>query len=1132
MYIENYKSFDKVLLNAWENEMKPYIFQKFPITKDGLFTVNSDLEFVINIIDSLKEEYKNNTTISENNKNNDKEKDINNKNTKDIKKEDEDDDEEEDEVHHHSICFYSFQKLNANKSKSENTQINKKETKDKDNKKDEKLNNDEAKKIKELIKEQNISNINKYLIEFIDENIVPPRRTNSMLDIRPHSETIKRKKTCKKTCEISTIEDNLNLNINLNINDLISHYDDLNNHTIIGINTKDLESNKNKKSDNKKKKVEKNKKNEEKKSNNNNNIEKKEKEKDLFENIFKKGEETNFEKNKKIKTHFRSKSLNLLKEMTPVFKDDIEEEGNSIAYKMPDKKLICIYPDILLKKIIFEDFINNNILLINHFCQQCFSFVNREIFFRKIFHCYKFYKNKNTSRENLQNLIEFINILVISMFEYSQKINLKDIFVGHIKNFYMELIEDLVSSFDFDEEGDENNKSDTDENNDLSSFRFESIDFGVLNDNRNKNIKINYNFKMNKKDLINMNLNIELKDINIFIYKEKENKKNKNKYEELFPDVNAVSKSLTFRAPSSPNPKTFFLSKSDFKKNYKEEKNGKSKNNKSSKLVTFNGEKITLPFIIEENEYENEKEKKEEKEEKEENKNCEKKGESNELEEKKEQNEEKQKLFQITKTLKLSQITPTKKALKNINGEEEQKEKSDDEENKKKNKLLYSDKSNSDNSSASSKSENQSDNENDNKIFNFKERNRKNISEKKEKENKEKLELINNILKTKNIPEKLLSLNEKILEPLQYILILFGKEINGEPSYKDLKEAKDHINFYKRLKIIKNEQKKIFILPRKRQKRLTKNYSSIFSYSSKTKINVRQYLYKGYFCIIDWKTEEIGDQLMLISKSLLNKIHPREFYKAIFLKKDKEKTSPNVVKCITNFNRLTSFIIEDILSYDYPKERAKVYEKWVLIAQYCKDNKDYNDLIAIFSALNNYIITGLRMTLKEVRGRINSTFKQICNFCSVEGNYKYIREDMDNCEKTGEVFIPYLGMLMRDINFFEESSKYINEHGCFNFEKIEKIYNLIMKYFRFKKIPQKKSKIEELMFFEDLEDITEEQLEEIANKLEPEFKMADIQKPGKRLNNIDIKYFEKYKIKSSLSANIRDNYGRNTISGL
>lgn len=163
--------------------------------------------------------------------------------------------------------------------------------------------------------------------------------------------------------------------------------------------------------------------------------------------------------------------------------------------------------------------------------------------------------------------------------------------------------------------------------------------------------------------------------------------------------------------------------------------------------------------------------------------------------------------------MKISQIKPhsSKKELKNINEEDNQKEKSDDEENKKKNKSSHSDKYNSDNNSLFSKSENQSDNENENKnkIFNFKERkNTKDMSEIEEKENKEKLELINNILKTNNIPEKLVSLNEIFSEQIQYILNLFKKNYDGQPSYQILKEAKDHINFYKNLKIIKNEQKK------------------------------------------------------------------------------------------------------------------------------------------------------------------------------------------------------------------------------------------------------------------------------------------------------------------------------------
>ena len=39
------------------------------------------------------------------------------------------------------------------------------------------------------------------------------------------------------------------------------------------------------------------------------------------------------------------------------------------------------------------------------------------------------------------------------------------------------------------------------------------------------------------------------------------------------------------------------------------------------------------------------------------------------------------------------------------------------------------------------------------------------------------------------------------------------------------------------------------------------------------------------------------------------------------------------------------------------------------------------------------------------------------------------------CEQEGDSFIPYLGMLLRDINFMEESFKYINEKGLFRGRK-------------------------------------------------------------------------------------------------
>ena len=182
----------------------------------------------------------------------------------------------------------------------------------------------------------------------------------------------------------------------------------------------------------------------------------------------------------------------------------------------------------------------------------------------------------------------------------------------------------------------------------------------------------------------------------------------------------------------------------------------------------------------------------------------------------------------------------------------------------------------------------------------------------------------------------------------------------------------------------------------------------------------------------------------------------------------------------------------------------------------------YDDLISIFSVFNHYIITGLKLTLKEVKTKANSTLNKIKNFCQVDGNYKKIRLDMDNCNRNGEVFIPYLGMLLRDLNFFEEKSKYINDKGYINFEKIEKIDGLFQSYFKFKYCKdENKNSIPELEFFNDLEDITEEQLDERANEIEPNTPNCKIEdkekekKNKKELTNIDKKYFEKYKIKDN-----------------
>ena len=274
------------------------------------------------------------------------------------------------------------------------------------------------------------------------------------------------------------------------------------------------------------------------------------------------------------------------------------------------------------------------------------------------------------------------------------------------------------------------------------------------------------------------------------------------------------------------------------------------------------------------------------------------------------------------------------------------------------------------------------------------------------------------------------------------------------------------------------------------------------------KINISQNMPKKYFCVDDWGVQKLGEKLIKITKNLLNKIDYKELYGALFTKNAKEINCPNVMENIKKFNSLIMFIIEDILSYDFPKDRARMIDKWVLVAQYCRNRKDQSNCFAIKSAMSHYIITGLNLTLKEIKAKTKSILNELDGYCSLEGNYKNFREEIKNINKN-EFYVPYLGLLLRDFTFFEENGKYLIQGNLINFDKIEKVQNSLDNFFKYKEAADhvKVEDNDELNFFANLETKSESELETLANQLEPEFKLRPLQQKEKRLTQIDNKYF-------------------------
>ena len=672
----------------------------------------------------------------------------------------------------------------------------------------------------------------------------------------------------------------------------------------------------------------------------------------------------------------KNKSFLLTGTLTKDFKDEEELEGISIIFKEQTKKIKLITYDLLLKKIVTENFIEKNPIQIFSFCQQCFCFIDREILFNKIFECYNFYKEKKTPMSQLANLIKFLSILVIEMYEYYSIVKFDEPSLNLLKTFYNNTIFEICELINKEAEEKEENEE---------NFN--------INDFQNKLEEYNEDEEDNKKDVFK-DRNSEYQDDNKEI--------NRERFD-------------TFVGRKEEGRYSSFLD-----------------NNNGKDQITRN----TINMAYEQYEKEDKKSKKDKKK------------------EEKEKKKEKKK---------------------------------DDEKKKKKGLGLH--------------------------FFHIKKEKPVKVEDKKgkkenENELKEKFKIIQEL---KTAPS---SIEEEILNYLRNMLLLFHLE---EPNKKDLNQAKRYVDFYKDInkKMAEAIGKPV---PESKGKHMMAKSVTVGDITKKHKLKLHDN--DGFFDVLDWNKKEIGEKLISISKSLINKVQRREIYKAIFLKKDKEKTCPNVMENIDKFNRLTFFIIQDILSYDFAKDRARIMEKWIKIANYCKERRDYNDCVAINSALNNYIITGLKKTNNEIKNEKQEQFKKIKKFCRYQGNYKKLREEMKGLSYT-DFYIPYLGMILKDLAFYEEKSEYLVNGILINFEKLENVQLAITDFFHFKNtIDKEKATIpEELNFFEHLEEIKEPDMEKLANDLEPEFKLYTNKSREKRPTNIDKKYFADINVKRP---NMRD----------
>jgi hypothetical protein len=235
------------------------------------------------------------------------------------------------------------------------------------------------------------------------------------------------------------------------------------------------------------------------------------------------------------------------------------------------------------------------------------------------------------------------------------------------------------------------------------------------------------------------------------------------------------------------------------------------------------------------------------------------------------------------------------------------------------------------------------------------------------------------------------------------------------------------------------------------------------------------------FDVLEWSEVEIARQLTLISNQLFSKIEYKEILTGNWSKKDKHILAPNVMKIIDRSNKLSYWVIEEILSYDKKLKRAAAIEKFLLTAKECCKLCNFNDCYSIYLSIENLLIKNLKKTWNVMNSETKNLFEYLKEFCSYNSNYRNMRNEMKNCK--GRAFIPFLGVMLRELGFIEEDPKYIKDNYLLNIEKIQKVSNVIDFYFEFKNATLLFRRVEELSILSDLHPKSYTELEILANKI-------------------------------------------------